>query len=134
MSQSCLIDFKEGDKFSQLYFESEYVKSISFESDEPNKFGIETFRFKKIFSTKRVPTKKGIEFCVLIEVISADNEMSWCDVMKEKTEEKATDLFDGLKDEMEFFKKKEKEGRLFDGRRYFWNLTDDGQAINGSWA
>lgn len=134
MSQSCLLDFQEGDNFSELFFESEFVKSIDFESEEPNEFGIKIFEFQKIFSTKRVPTKKGIEFCVLIDVISKDDEMfSWSDVMVEKTEEKAIDLFEGLKEEMEFFKKREKEGRLFDGRRYFWSLTDKGEAINGGW-
>ena len=134
MSQVCLMDFQKDDKFSQHFFESEYVKQISFESDEPNKFGIEIWETKKILSTKRIPTKKGLEFCVLIDVISKNFECSWSDIMKEKTEKEAIEVFDGLKEEMEFFKKKEKEGRFFDGRRYFWSLTEEGKAVDGGWA
>lgn len=133
MSQVCLMDFQENDKFSQYFFESDYVKQISFESEKPNKFGVEIWETKKILSTKRVPTKKGLEFCVLVDVICKNFEMSFSDTMKEKTEKKAIELFLGLKEEMEFFKKKEREGRFFDGRRYFWSLTEEGEAINGGW-
>jgi len=133
MSQICLMDFQEGDRFSSYFFESDYVQQISFESDEPNEFGVEIWEMKKILSTKRIPTKKGLEFCVLVEVICKNFECSWSDIMKEKTEAKAIDTFIGLKEEMEFFKKKQEEGRLFDGRRYFWSLTKEGKAINGGW-
>lgn len=133
MSQFCLMDFQNKDKFSNYFFESGYIKQISFESDEPNKFGVEVIEFKKIFSTKRIPTKKGIEFCVLIDVINKSFDFGWSDVMKEKTEEKAIDTFLGLKEEMEFLKKKQEEGRFFDGRRYFWSLTKEGKAVNWGW-
>ncbi len=131
MSQGCLLDFQENDKFSEYFFESDYIKQISSETDNPNKFGIEVIEFKRILSTKRVPTKKGLEFVVIIAVINKSLEFSFVDEMKEKTEEKAIDLFLGLKEEMEFFKKKQEEGRFFDGRRYFWSLTKEGEAIEG---
>jgi len=133
MSQICLMDFQAGDKFSEYFFESDYVKQISFESDEPNKFGVEVFKFKKIFSTKRIPTKKGLEFCVIVDVVCKNELLSFVDVMKEKTEKEAIDLFLGLKQEMEFFRERQKEGRFFDGRRYFWSLTDKEEAVDGGW-
>jgi len=134
MSQICLIDFQGNDKFSNYFWESDWIKSISFESDCPNKFGIEIFEFKRRLSTKRVPTKKGLEFCVLVDIICKNQEMSFEDVMKEKTEAKAIDVFLGLKDEVEFWREKQEQGRFFDGRRYFWSLTNEEEAINGGWA
>ena len=133
MSQSCLMDFQENDRFANYFFESDYVKSISFESDNPNKFGVEVFEFKRILKTKRIPSKKKLEYCVIVDVINKDEDFSFGDVIKEKTEKEAIDLFLGMKEEMEFFKQKEKQGRFFDGRRYFWSLTKEGQAIKEGW-
>ncbi len=133
MSQVCLMDFQAGDKFSEYFFESDYVKQISFESDEPNKFGVEICETKKILSTKRIPTKKGLEFCVIVDVVCKNFECSWSDVMTEKTEKEAIDLFLGLKQEMDFFREKQEKGRFFDGRRYFWSLTDKEEAVDRGW-
>ena len=133
MNQICLMDMKKGDTFSQYFCETDYVKQISFESDEPNEFGVSIWESKKILSTKRVPTKKGLEFCVLIDVMCKDEEFSFSDIIVEKTEQKAIDVFVGMVEEMKFFKEKQDKGRLFDGRRYFWSLTEEGEAINGGW-
>ena len=52
---------------------------------------------------------------------------SYCDDIKCKTEKECIEMFDNLKEEMEWLKDLSDDGKFFDGRRYFWRVDEKGK-------
>lgn len=121
----CLLDFGEKgeDDFNNLKWESDLIKMIDFECEEGD---YEIFEFKKIFTTKRVPKKKRLEFRVITECLGEERGFNdWQDFKKEQ---EARDFFESQKAHLEFLHEKEnKENKVFDGRRYLWKLDNSGE-------
>jgi len=135
MTQTSMWDFQKNDNpndFANLSWESPYIRAVDFESEE----GTKIFSFKRLLSCSRVPVpkKNKLLFRVnLLSIIKDDLEMSWEDCNDFSKEELAREHFDSLKQETEFFHKRDKENFIFDGRRYMWEVKDDKLTGKNSW-
>lgn len=124
----CLLDFEEKgeDDFYNLKFESEKIKAVDLETGE-------LFEYSKFISTKRVPKKKKLEFIVIQITAYKDGQECFSEEVFKK-EIEARNFFDRQKLECEFFVDKNREGKVFDGRRYFWKIKDDKLTGDRGWS
>jgi len=130
--QFCIQQFDNEDLFNKLNWESEYIRAVDFESDEEE---IRIYRYKQRLSTKKIPKKKKLVFMVFIESFIEGNEKDFCFLNQNefKTEEKAIDFFDTTKQNLKWWKEKDKENKIFDGRRYLWEIKDKKLTGKKSW-
>lgn len=124
MTQLSLLDKineSNEDDFSNLNFESDYIKRVNFETEEEEN---RIFHLKEILTTSRIPKKKTIEFRVFRISLFKENKEKIIGYQDFKKEQEARDFFEGHKQHLFFLKEKNKENKVFDGRRYFWVVDD----------
>ena len=123
MTQLSLLDnLNKSDEndFSNLTFESDYIKRVNFEDEEEEN---KIFHLKEILTTSRIPKKKSMEFRVFtINLFKEDKEkvVDWNDFKKEQ---EARDFFEGQVQLSNLLKERNKKDFVFDGRRYFWKVN-----------
>lgn len=129
----CLWDFANSDDkddFANLKWESPFVRCIDFESCDGEKI----YSFKRELSTRRKPKKNKLVFVVdVFTTFEGEEERTWDCEHEHTKEQDARNEFEGEKARMEFFHKRDKEGWIFDGRRYMWEVKDNKLTGKSGW-
>lgn len=108
-----LDSFDKNDKLKNYVFESETIKAIDFESEEP------IFEYTDKLRIFRRAKKDKLIF--VVEGSFAEEEF--------KEEDKAIEHFKNWADELKFLSDKTKENIISDGRRYFWKINEQNEVI-----